>query len=108
MDAPGGPVVLADARTRYELDMIADWARREHPGARVVTLGTPAAGNWPADATLLPARVVWLPPMRDGERRVAMADLLSMTNPRRPGPRAQRRIGARSPDRIRVVSGAPA
>jgi glycerol-3-phosphate O-acyltransferase len=108
MQAPGGAVVLADARTRYELDMIVDWARREHPGAKVVTLGTPAATNWPAEATLLPARVVWLPPMRDGERRVAVADLLSMTNPRHPGPRAQRRIGTRSPDRVQVVSGAPA
>lgn len=108
MPAPGAAVVLADARTRYELDMIADWARREHPGAAVVTLGAPEAKDWPDSATVLPARVVWLPPLRDGERRVAVADLLSMTNPRRPRPRAQRRIGNRSPDRVHVVTGAPA
>lgn len=60
------------------------------------------------DPLLLPVRVAWLPRERGGDRRARWRDLLLMTNPRRPRPRAQRRIARRWPDRYRVVVAEPA
>ncbi len=98
-------LVLAEARTRYEGEAIRAWAATEHPGAPVQDLGEVDVTDLPATTTLIPARVVWLPPERNGDRRVSVADVLVLTNPRRPWARAQARIGKRSPDRVRVVAG---
>jgi glycerol-3-phosphate O-acyltransferase len=107
-------VVLAEARTPYERQAIAAWAESAHPGVPVQDLSDLADLPQLADPArsgstrLIPARVVWLPPVRNGRRRVSMADVLALTNPRRPRAGAQARIARRSPDRVRVVAGEPA
>nr|WP_280246894.1 glycerol-3-phosphate 1-O-acyltransferase [Nocardia abscessus] len=60
------------------------------------------------DPLVVPIRVLWLPPERDGVRRVTFADLALMTNPRKPNRLAQRRLLSKSPDRHVVLTGAPA
>ncbi|WP_459549113.1 glycerol-3-phosphate 1-O-acyltransferase [Nocardia sp. X0981] len=60
------------------------------------------------DPLVVPVRVLWLPPERDGVRRVTFGDLALLTNPRRPNRLAQRRLVARAPDRHRVLTGIPA
>jgi glycerol-3-phosphate O-acyltransferase len=107
----GPPVVLADSSSAVERELIARFIDAEHRGAELRFLTDPTlaerleAGD---DPLLLPVRVVWLPRERDGDRRAGVADLLALTNPRRPRERAQRRIVQREPDRSRVVSGEPA
>jgi glycerol-3-phosphate O-acyltransferase len=74
------------------------------PDARLEQLLADAEGNpW-----LVPVRVAWLPKERDGVRAATVTDLLSLTNPRRPGARVQARILRQEPDRCRVVAAEPA
>ena len=70
-----GTIVLADARTECERQVIDDWAKRTHPQARVQTVAQTDFERLPSTTDLVPARVVWLPPVRDGERRVSLADV---------------------------------
>ncbi|MGW5314590.1 glycerol-3-phosphate 1-O-acyltransferase [Nocardia thailandica] len=60
------------------------------------------------DPLVVPVRVLWLPPERDGVRRVTFADLALLTNPRKPNRLVQRRLLRTAPDRHRVLVGAPA
>ncbi len=60
------------------------------------------------DPLVVPVRVLWLPPERDGVRRVTFADLAMLTNPRKPNRLVQRRLLRTEPDRHRVLVGAPA
>ncbi|GGL21524.1 glycerol-3-phosphate 1-O-acyltransferase [Nocardia jinanensis] len=60
------------------------------------------------DPLVVPVRVLWLPPERDGVRRVTFGDLALLTNPRRPNRLAQRRLVEHSPDRHLVLTGSPA
>ena len=60
------------------------------------------------DPLVVPVRVLWLPPERDGVRRVTFGDLALLTNPRRPNRLAQRRLVERSPDRHLILTGSPA
>src|SRR3954453_8591525 len=98
--------------TDTERRLIAGWARERHPGAILVDdddhldLGRRLAGD--ANPLVVPVRVTWLPPERDGARNVLARDLLLLTNPRRPWSRLQGRIARRQPDRVRVTAGEPA
>jgi glycerol-3-phosphate O-acyltransferase len=60
------------------------------------------------DTVITAARVAWLPPERDGERRVRWADVLSQVNPRRPPVFWQRAIMRREPGRAQMVVAEPA
>ncbi len=60
------------------------------------------------DALLAPLRVVWLPEERHGKRTVRFANLLTLGDPRDPGPLRQAWILRRHPDRCRIVAGEPA
>ncbi|MFT4127870.1 MAG: 1-acyl-sn-glycerol-3-phosphate acyltransferase, partial [Gordonia sp. (in: high G+C Gram-positive bacteria)] len=100
-----GAIVLADVRTDCERQAVTEWTATTHPGASVKTLGEIDLDALAADTELIPARVVWLPPIRKGERRVSMADVLALSNPRRPPAFRQPRIKKRSPDRVRVALG---
>ncbi len=105
----GRAVVVAEARTPFELEAIRGWAAVNHPGAPVTQLGEACLGDMDPDTVLAPARVVWLPPSRkSGDRRVILADVMALTNPWRPPGLMQSRIARRSPDRMQVVSGKPA
>ena len=69
-------IVLAEVRTNLEREAVAEWAASKHPDAPVRTLDEVDPEALDPATTLIPARVVWLPPMRKGERRVSMADVL--------------------------------
>lgn len=98
-------VVLAETRTPFEREAVRRWAAATHPGVPVWDLPEADLSPLPEGTRLIPARVVWLPPVRNGERRVSMADVLALTNPRRPRAWSQERIGRKAPDRVRVVAG---
>ncbi|MCW3065752.1 MAG: hypothetical protein JWN32_2924 [Solirubrobacterales bacterium] len=106
-----GMVVLADARTPTERELIARWARAEHEGAEVLDRDDPGLAarlERGDDPSVIPVRITWLPRERDGDRRVRAADLLALTNPHRPWPLIQGRIARRDPERARVTAGEPA
>ncbi|MFZ2511615.1 MAG: glycerol-3-phosphate 1-O-acyltransferase [Gordonia sp. (in: high G+C Gram-positive bacteria)] len=103
-----GTIVLAEARTDTERAAIDSWAAMHHPHAGVRTIGEIDVEELPDDTELLPVRVVWLPPVRAGERRVAAVDAVLLSNPRRPPAWRQASIRRRHPDRVQVVAGAPA
>jgi glycerol-3-phosphate O-acyltransferase len=114
--APDGaaPVlVLVDATSDVERMLVHDWMREGGLQASTVlpvaapALARPLAAADP-DALVLPARVVWLPRERAGQRRVSWADMASLVNPRRPPARLQARIARREPDRAPVVVAEPA
>ena len=77
-------IVLADVRTAVEREIVVEWAGRSHPGVEVGTLDELDVDGLDPATSLIPARVVWLPPVRKGERRVALADAIVLSNPRRP------------------------
>lgn len=57
---------------------------------------------------LVPLRVAWHPPSRDGQRAVLLSDLLTLSDPRDPGLLQQHWVVRRHPDRCTVVQGDPA
>lgn len=60
------------------------------------------------DPVLVPLRVAWLAPRRDGTRSVRLADLVKLGDPRDPDLLRQYLIMARNPDRCRILIGEPA
>lgn len=98
-------VVLATARTDFERATIADWAATSLPGSTVLAGDDYEIDDLDGATRIVPVRVTWLPELRDGERRAGLADVLTLTNPRRPHRLAQERIARSSPDRVRVVPG---
>lgn len=98
-------VVLAETRTPFESEAVRSWAATHLPGAEVHALAEAPLTDLAPETEIVPARVVWLPPVRNGERRVSVADVLALTNPRRPRAWSQPRIARKSPDRLRVVAG---
>ncbi|MGI5129494.1 glycerol-3-phosphate 1-O-acyltransferase [Pseudonocardia sp. CA-107938] len=108
-----GSVVLADVTSETERTLVRDWLRAEGLDPAMVlpvdagALSRPL-GRLPGDTLITPVRVAWLPRERDGQRRVHLSDLMSLTNPWRPPARAQARIVRREPDRAAVVAAEPA
>lgn len=104
-------VILSEARTGTEHELVAEWAAAAHPGATILHTGDPDLAEQLAgapDPLVVPVRVTWLPREREGGRRVRAADLLTLTNPHRPWGPLQARIARHEPDRARVTSGEPA
>ncbi len=60
------------------------------------------------DPVLVPLRIAWLAPRRDGTRSVRLADLLKLGDPRDPDLLRQYLIMARAPDRCQILVGEPA
>lgn len=98
-------IVLANARTETEREAVKEWASTVHPQATLLDAGELDLDTLDPATVLVPVRVVWLPPVRQGERRVSLADVLVLSNPRRPPAFRQAAIRKRSPDRVRVVAG---
>src|SRR5947199_3979136 len=91
--ADGPAVVLVDARTDVERQLIASWARGAYPDATPVHGDDPALARVLEDAgdpLVVPARITWLPRPERAGRRVRLAEALALTDPRRPWPWVQR------------------
>ncbi len=124
-DAP--VVFLTDASSRVERRLLHDWVARHRPdsAADVTVTSIPRTrrrrpGDWTLnprlrgrlrrddDPLLVPLRVAWLAPERDGERRASWLDLLKLGDPRDPDPVRQRWFLLSQPERCRIVMGDPA
>ncbi|MGW4367341.1 glycerol-3-phosphate 1-O-acyltransferase [Nocardia takedensis] len=118
--SPESVVALIDATSPVERELVGKWlaegglARELGRDAPVtqLDLDADAIGDRLVrrrdDPLVVPIRVVWLPPERDGVRRITFADLAMLTNPRHPNRFAQRRLVRTAPDRQVVLTGAPA
>ncbi|MFD7842293.1 glycerol-3-phosphate 1-O-acyltransferase [Nocardia sp. NPDC059764] len=120
LTAPQSVVALVDAASRVERELIGGWLAE---GGITQEFGTSAPVTQidldPAavtdrlvgradDPLVVPVRVLWLPPERDGVRRTTFSDLLTMSNPRKPHRLMQRRLIGRAPDRHLILTGQPA
>jgi glycerol-3-phosphate O-acyltransferase len=108
-------LVLAYGRTPAERAVIDDWLSESGGEPRVEVLTSPDARLEQTlcdassdDPYVVPVKVAWLPRERNGSRAVRPTDLLTLTNPRRPGRRMQEQILKHEPDRCRVIAGEPA
>ena len=77
--------------------------RRRHPDRRLEAFLSSGS-----DPLLVPLRVVWLAPERQGRRSVGLRDLLTFGDPRDPDPIRQEWIYRTRPDRCRILDGRPA
>ncbi|WP_068272680.1 glycerol-3-phosphate 1-O-acyltransferase [Aldersonia kunmingensis] len=112
-------VVLIDASTTVEHDVIDRWLATEglntalglpKPDSRLDLDLDEVATHLTRredDPLIVPVRVLWLPPERDGIRRARFSDLV-FSNPRDPHRLMQRWIVRNAPDRHRVLTGRPA
>lgn len=116
VDPADDTVLLVCGASPLERRVLEQWAQRDRAAGSEGALAIAAAGE-PRLASLLaddgdpwvaPARVAWLPPERDGDRRAVLTDVLTLTNPRRPPELLKGRILAKQPDRCRVIAGEPA
>ncbi|MGW0248096.1 glycerol-3-phosphate 1-O-acyltransferase [Nocardia goodfellowii] len=117
---PESVVALIEASTPVERQIIGDWlnsggiAQELGADAPVTQLDMDAGAiatrlvGRHDDPLVVPVRVLWLPPERDGVRRITFTDLATMTNPRKPNRLAQRRLARKEPDRHVVLTGQPA
>ena len=110
----GAPLILlAEPGSGIERALVKRWLREAgvRPSA-VLPLDSPGLDRSLAatspDTVITAARVAWLPPERDGERRIRWADVLSQVNPRRPPMFWQRAIMRREPGRAQMVVAEPA
>ncbi|WP_405488639.1 glycerol-3-phosphate 1-O-acyltransferase [Nocardia sp. NBC_00511] len=120
LTAPHSVVALVDATSQVERELVGHWLAEGgiaqefgttapvtqldlDPGA--VTTRLVGRGD---DPLVVPVRVLWLPPERDGVRRTTFSDLISLTNPRKPHRIMQRRLLSKSPDRHLILAGQPA
>ena len=108
-------VVLAFASTAAERAVLEEWLREVRAqGASIEVVDAPDSelehtlAQATGDPWLVAVRVAWLPRERDGVRMARPADLLALTDPRRPGARRQERILRSEPDRCQVVVAEPA
>ena len=128
-DEPGWPVsaagpvlLLLDAETSIERELIKGWIERNQPtDVRVDIAYIPATRRVRRrrrsdprlearvaqhdDPTMVPIRVVWLARERDGKRRVSLKDFIVFGDPRDPNIARQRWIRTFQPERIRIVVG---
>ncbi|MGB5187235.1 MAG: hypothetical protein WBO84_08955, partial [Acidimicrobiia bacterium] len=120
-----GPfVLLIDAQSTIERELIKGWIERNQPeGARVDKTYIPAGRMvrrrkrtdprlearlaQEDDPIMIPLRVVWLPGEQGGGRRVSIKDVLMFGDPRDPNLLRQRWIRTMHPDRIRVIVAEP-
>lgn len=117
---PDSVVALVDAATSVERELVGTWlaeggiAKEFGTDAPITQLDLDAGAvadrlvRRRDDPLVVPVRVLWLPPERDGVRRVTFSDLALFSNPRKPHRFAQRRLLGKAPDRHVVLIGQPA
>ncbi len=112
-------VLLVDASSQLEEQLISNWAsrlghdyetirippsRRRRPGVRPDPRLEARLGRGD-DPLIVPVRVVWQAPDRDGTRSVRLSDLLKFGDPRDPNLLRQHLFLRRFPDRCQIVLG---
>jgi glycerol-3-phosphate O-acyltransferase len=115
-------LVLASMETPVELQLVMDWLGRQrarHPETKFDVLKLPPRNAAPAaltalveqlesdsggDRSIVPVRVVWLPPA-DRSKLDKVAGLLPGRDPYHPNQRQQRRILRTDPRRVLVLAG---
>ncbi|MFI5780230.1 glycerol-3-phosphate 1-O-acyltransferase [Nocardia sp. NPDC051570] len=117
---PRSAVALVDASSPVERELIGGWLAEggiaaeygiDAPVTQLDLDPTAVAERLVGrqdDPLVVPVRVLWLPPERDGVRRTTFTDLVSLSNPRKPHRLMQRRLVAKAPDRHLVLTGQPA
>ncbi|WP_067531060.1 glycerol-3-phosphate 1-O-acyltransferase [Nocardia crassostreae] len=117
---PGSVVALIDATGRVERELVGNWLAEGGIAQEFGTAAPVTQLDLDADAVtsrlvgrsddplVVPVRVLWLPPERDGVRRTTFTDLLTLSNPRKPNRLMQRRLINKAPDRHLVLTGQPA
>jgi len=123
-----GPYLfLLDATGRLEKEILLGWLDRRRPAedqARIDWARIPNSRRAVPrrrvdprldarlaeddDPLLIPLRVVWRAPERDGRRRVRLGDILTLGDPRDPNWLLQRFTLTSHPERVHVVVGEPA
>ncbi|MFV9671794.1 MAG: 1-acyl-sn-glycerol-3-phosphate acyltransferase, partial [Acidimicrobiia bacterium] len=120
VDAEGPVLLLIDAETSIERELVKSWIGRNRPDdVRVDTAYIPASRrvrrrrrsdprlearvSQDDDPVMIPLRIVWLASERDGKRRISLKDFLVFGDPRDPNVARQRWIRTFQPDRIRIV-----
>jgi len=121
-----GPfVLLIDADTTIEREVVKGWIERHRPdGVRVDVAYIPAGRmirrskkpdprlaarlSLDDDPVMIPLRVAWLAGTQDGQRRVSVKDVLMFGDPRDPNLLRQRWVRSMHPDRIRIIVAEPA
>jgi glycerol-3-phosphate O-acyltransferase len=116
-------LVLAEVASGFESEHLAAWAAEQGiPPSAVIELPsarsrrrTPISPLLDArlvrspDLLVVPVRLAWMAPERDGRRRVRLVDIVkAVGDPRDPDPLRQRWLALRHPDRMRIVVGSPA
>ncbi len=77
-------VVLTKARTSCEMRAVREWTAANYPDATISRSAEIDFDGMAPETLLVPVRAVWLPAVRQGERRVTLGDVLVLSNPRRP------------------------
>lgn len=119
--AEGTPLILlVDASSSLEFKLVQNWARREATGAYQLLRLPPSRRrrrhhrldprldvqlNRAQNDSVIPVRVIWSAPKRDGKRTVKLADLAKLGDPRDPDAVRQYAILSTSTDRCRIVIG---
>ncbi|MBI3784925.1 MAG: glycerol-3-phosphate 1-O-acyltransferase [Deltaproteobacteria bacterium] len=121
-------VFLLDAASLLEERALRDWIAAARPAdfaaANLEVLTIPSSRGKKARRALdprlevalasddnplfAPLRIAWQPAQRDGVHAARLSDLLTLGDPRDPGPLRQRWIRQRHPDRCCIVAGEPA
>ncbi len=117
-------LILADVASRFESGVVEDWAKAQGVPASAI-IGIPSSRNRRfnrtvsslldariarnPDLTVVPVRVVWQVPERDGVRQVGIGDIIRAAgDPRDPRAPRQRYWARTQPERMKLVIGEPA
>jgi glycerol-3-phosphate O-acyltransferase len=110
-------VYLLDAASEYEATVLRRWLRRQLPGEpeAVRIKSSRRRRSWQTDelapvldsigdSYLIPTRVVWMAPEKDGRRSVRWTDALKPGDPRDPRGLRARYIRSFHPGRVKLIA----
>ena len=72
-------VVLTKARTSCEMRAVREWTAANYPDATISRSAEIDFDGMAPETLLVPVRAVWLPAVRQGERRVTLGDVLVLS-----------------------------
>lgn len=110
-------VYLLDAASHYEARMLSRWLRRQVENPETVPIkssrrrraGVPdeldSVLESPDPLFLIPVRVAWMAPEKDGRRSVGWSEVFKPGDPRDPLPLRARFIRTFRPSRVKLIAG---